>query len=50
MGFLRNWHFAEQCTAVQNTITLPVFNFKTNNRLKSFEINENDLLSIIKCQ
>ena len=26
-------HFAEQCTLVQNTSTLPVFNFKTNNRL-----------------
>ena len=35
-----NRHFAEQCTLVQNTSTLPVFNFKTNKRLKSFEINE----------
>ena len=33
---------------VQNTSTLPVFNSKTNNRLKSFEINENDLLLIIQ--
>ena len=38
----------EQCTLVQNTSTLPVFNFKTNNRLKSFDINENDLHLIIK--
>ena len=45
---LFNRHFAEQCSAVQNTSTLPVFNVKTNNRLKSFEINENDLLLIIK--
>ena len=28
--------------------TLPVFNFETNNRIKSFEINENDPLLIIK--
>ena len=45
---LFNQHFAEQCTLVQNTSTLPVFNFKTNNRLKSFKINENDLLLVIK--
>ena len=45
---LFNRHFAEQCTLVQNTSTLQVFNFKTNKRLKSFEINENDLLLIIK--
>ena len=38
----------EQCTLVQNTSTLPAFNFKTNNRLKSFDINENDLHLIIK--
>ena len=45
---LFNRHFAEQCTLVQNTSTLPVLNFKTNKRLKSFKINENDLLLIIK--
>ena len=45
---LFNRHFAEQCTLVQNTSTLPVFNYKTNKRLKSFEINENDILLIIK--
>ena len=45
---LFNRHFAEQCTLVQNTSTLPVFSFKTNNQLKSFEINENDILLIIK--
>ena len=28
---LFNRHFAEQCTLVQNTSTLLVFNFKTNN-------------------
>lgn len=28
--------------------TLSVFNFETNNRIKSFEINENDPLLIIK--
>ena len=45
---LFNQHFAEQCTLVQNTGALPVFNFKTNNRLKSIDINENDLHLIIK--
>ena len=45
---LFNRHFAEQCTLVHNTSTLPVFNFETNNRLKSFDINENDLHLIIK--
>ena len=45
---LFNRHFAEQCTLVQNTSTLPVFNFKTNNRLKSFDINKNELYLIIK--
>ena len=45
---LFNRHFAEQCTLVQNTSTLPVFNFKTNNGLKSFDINENDRHLIIK--
>ena len=45
---LFNRHFAEQCILVQNASTLPVFNFKTNKRLKSFENNENDLLLIIK--
>ena len=45
---LFNQHFSEQCTLVQNTSTLPVFNFKTNNRLKSIDINENDLHLIIK--
>ena len=29
----------KQCTLIQHTSTLPVFNFKTNNRLKSFDIN-----------
>ena len=37
---LFNRHFAEYCTLVQNTSTLPVFNFKTNNQLKSFEIKK----------
>ena len=31
---LFNRHFVEQCTVVQNASTLPVFNFKTNDRLK----------------
>ena len=47
-GDLLNRHFAEQCTLVQNTSTLPVSKFKTNKRLKSFDINENYLLLIIK--
>ena len=44
---LFNRHFPKQCILVQNTSTLPAFNFKTNSRLKSFEINENDLLLLI---
>ena len=38
----------EQCALVQNTTAVPVFNFKTNDRLNSFEVNEKDLLLIIK--
>ena len=43
-----NQHLVEQCMLVQNTSTLPVFNFKRNNQLKSLEINENGLLLVIK--
>ena len=45
---LSNQHFTTQCTLVQNTNTLPAFNFKSTNRLKSFEINKSDLLLIIE--
>ena len=38
----------EQCALVQNTTAVPVFNFKTNDRLNSFEVNKKDLLLIIK--
>ena len=42
-----NRHFAKQYTLIQNTSAIPVFNLKTNKRLKSFDINENDLHLII---
>ena len=45
---LFNQLFAAQCTLVQNTSSLPVFNFEINNRLKPFEIHKNDLLLIRK--
>ena len=45
---LFNLYFAVQCILVQNKRTVPVFNFETTNRLKSFEINHNDLFLIIK--
>ena len=34
---LLNQHFTEQCTLLQNASTVPVFDFKTNNQLKSFK-------------
>ena len=45
---LFNQHFAAQRSIVQNACIVTVFNFKTNKRLKSFEINDNELLLIIR--
>ena len=47
-GELFNQNLEEQCTLIQNTSTLPVFNFKTKNWLKSLDTNENDFHLIIK--
>ena len=43
-----NNRFASQCSLVKNESTLPNLEYKTNERLSYFEINENYILSIIK--
>ena len=45
---LFNNHFASQCSLVKNASTLPNLEYKTDERLNYFEINEDDTLSIIK--
>ena len=45
---LFNNHFASQCSLVKNASALPNLEYKTDERLNYFEINENDILSIIK--
>ena len=45
---LFNSHFAAQCTPVKNASTLPKFKYRTDKRLNSFTINENDIFLIIK--
>ena len=45
---LFNSHFAAQCTPVKNTSALPKFEYRTDKRLSSFTINENDIFLIIK--
>ena len=45
---LFNSHFPAQCTPVKNGSTLPKFKYRTNKRLYSFTINENDIFLIIK--
>ena len=43
-----NYFFASICTPMYNTSCLPSFSFKTGCRIKSFHVNENDILAIIK--
>ena len=43
-----NKFFASQCTPSSNTSTLPPLTIKTDKRLSSLKINEDDILSIIK--
>ena len=43
-----NSHFAAQCTPVKNVRALPKFKCRTDKRLNSFTINENDIFPIIK--
>ena len=45
---LFNNHFPSEYSLVKNAITLPNFEYKTDERLNYFEINEDDILSIIK--
>ena len=45
---LFNNHFTAQGTPIQNTSKLPNFKHKTDKRLTSLEINEDDMLLIIK--
>ena len=45
---LFNNHFATQCSLIKNVSTLPNLEYKTDKRLNYFEINEDDILSIIK--
>ena len=41
-------HFASQYSLVKNAITLPNLEYKTDEQLNYFDINENEILSIIK--
>ena len=45
---LFNNHSASQCLLVKKASTLPNLEYKTDKRLNYFEINENEILSIIK--
>ena len=45
---LFNKFFASQCTPLSNTSTLPPLTIRTDKRLSSLKINEDDILSIIK--
>ena len=45
---LVNNHFASQCSSVKNASDLPNIKYKTDEWLNSIEINENDILSVIK--
>ena len=45
---LFNKFFASQCTPLLNTNTLPPLTIRTDKRLSSLKINEDDILSIIK--
>ena len=42
---LFNNHFASQCSLVKNASTLPSLEYKTDERLNYFDINENEILS-----
>ena len=44
---LFNSHFAVQCTPVKNAISLPRLKYRTDKRLNSFTINENDIFLIL---
>lgn len=46
--YLFNNQFTSQCTPIKNTSRLPNFQYKTGKRLTSIEINNTDILLIIK--
>ena len=43
-----NNYFASQCTPIKNGSKLPNFSYKTEKILTSFDIKDDDILSIIK--
>ena len=43
-----NKFFASICAPIKNASTLPSFSHRTNTRIKSFNLKEKDILSIIK--
>ena len=43
-----NNFFASICTPIKNASTLPSFSYRTNTRIKSFDLTEKNMLSIIK--
>ena len=45
---LFNSHFAVQCAPVKNANASPKFKYRTDKRLNSFTINENNIFLIIK--
>ena len=45
---LFNNYFASQCTPIKNSSKLPNFSYKTEKILTSFDIKDDDILSIIK--
>ena len=45
---LFNNYFASQCTPIKNGSKLPNFSYKTDKILTSFDVKDDDILSIIK--
>ena len=45
---LFNNFFASICTPIENASLLPTLTYKTDKRIKSFNINDIDIISIIK--
>ena len=43
-----NNHFASLCTPIRNRSKLPNFSYKTEKRLTSFDMKDDDILLIIK--
>ena len=43
-----NNHFASLCTPIENGSKLPSFSYKTEKRVTSFDIKDDDMLLIIK--